>query len=247
MWDTGGGEAWRVRGQLVSGGKFSVVTMVGNWIIVGGNDGNRGDPSVGAWQGFQLSAVQQVTKSLPNVAAGQRIYRLKNEEKSNFDFNCRACAALQHTVAVPIPRFQVWGSRSQSWHSPCFVKWLGMKTLLNQSINQTIEKVIRKNILHRLTVAKSWKKEKKAEKKCLDWDSNPRPGNVEQVKRPMMPIALHSVPMGWNVDGNFFFLPFFTLTAITDDPLWYSTRIQRNAIGRDSANVLCVWFNANSV
>ena len=47
-----------------------------------------------------------------------------------------------------------------------------MTTHINQSVK------LFKNILHWLTAAESWEKEKKR-KKDFDWDSNPRPGNVE--------------------------------------------------------------------
>ena len=62
------------------------------------------------------------------------------------------------------------GFESQSRQS--FVMWLQWQLML---INR---QSYSKNILHWLTVAESWEKEKKR-KRDLDWDSNPRPGNVE--------------------------------------------------------------------
>ena len=54
-------------------------------------------------------------------------------------------------------------------------------TPMTTQINQSIEKVIQ--TLRWLTVAESWEKEKNR-KNCLDWDSNPKPGNVEFAVEP---------------------------------------------------------------
>ena len=81
-------------------------------------------------------------------------------------------------------------------------------TPMTTHIDQSIE--LFKNILHWLTVAESWEKEKNR-KNCLDWDSNSRPGKRglwsgtgsatvccrgKEGKRLWLPIASHSVPIG---------------------------------------------------
>ena len=121
-------------------------------------------------------------------------------------------------VRIPvkaIPCFQVGGSNPSQGN--LFVMWLQWQLIsINQSINR---KSYSENILHWLTVAESWEKEK-SRKNCLDWDSNPRAGNVElelpvcwmaahsrHTVKPYcrednrestlwLPIASHSVPMG---------------------------------------------------
>ena len=115
---------------------------------------------------------------------------------------CRACTAIHHTVAVPVPRFQVWGSNPSQG---VFFAFFPSPNFLQRSING---EYFLNNFLDWLIISYHWSH---ITKNCLDWGSNPRPGNVEfDVKLELsqhaveenresalwLPIASHSVPMG---------------------------------------------------
>ena len=83
-------------------------------------------------------------------------------------------AAIQHTVAVPVPlqisRFQVWGSNPRQDH---FFAFFLLATFCN---SQSTENIFLSNFIDWLiwVVISSH-----ITKSCFDWDSNPIPGNVE--------------------------------------------------------------------
>ena len=146
---------------------------------------------------------------------------------------CRACTAIQLDVTVPvlcqIPRFPGLGSESQSWQFFHFFSFSQLSATVNQwrkffwitlSIDQ-YELVI--GVMSQKVALTGVRTPNLETWNCLDWGSNPKPGNVElpwlrfepqtwkhriwcgtatprcrgkEGKCPMMPIASHSVPMG---------------------------------------------------
>ena len=111
----------------------------------------------------------------------------------------RACA-IQHTVAVPVSNstFQVWGSNpSQGNFLRCDSEWQLIRS------NQSIKLLKKQSLL--IDRCRELGEGKKAEKNDLDWDSNPRPGNVELGKRPMSGYCLTQCSNGYSL-GSLLFL-----------------------------------------
>ena len=79
------------------------------------------------------------------------------------------------TMADPIPHFQVWGSKSQPRQ---FFRFLPSPNFLQRSING---ECFLKNFIDWLIDCLIWVVIGIITKNCLDWDSNPRPGNVLHV------------------------------------------------------------------